>query len=54
MPHDSCQKFVERYGRDAVLFINSPVGKQLHLRGIYLRVLTAGTITVGDLLTKAD
>ena len=54
VPHNGCQKFVERYGRDAVLFVNSPVGKQLHLRGIYARVVIAGTITVGDLLTKVD
>lgn len=52
VPHNGCQKFVERYGRDAVLFVNSPIGKQLHLRGIYARVVTPGTVTVGDTITK--
>jgi len=53
-PHNGCKKFAERYGRDAVLFVNSAAGKQLHLRGIYAKVVKAGTISVGDPLTKID
>jgi len=51
-PHNGCKKFAERFGREAVRFINSGKGKHLHLRGIYLKVLQAGTVKVGDLIQK--
>jgi len=54
VPHNGCKKFAARYGRDAVLFVNSPEGKRLHLRGTYARVVTDGAIAVGDELTKLD
>ena len=51
-PHTGCQKFVARFGREAMLFVNSPVGKQLHLRGINARVVQPGTIRRGDAVRK--
>lgn len=51
-PHTGCQKFVARFGREAMLFVNSPVGKQLHLRGINARVVQPGTIRHGDAVRK--
>lgn len=51
-PHNGCAKFTTRYGRSAVEFVNSPVGKQLHLRGIYAKVVQDGRITVGDRIEK--
>jgi len=51
-PHTGCQKFVARYGLDAMKFVNSPVGKQYHLRGINAKVVQPGTIRVGDLAQK--
>lgn len=51
-PHTGCQKFVARFGREAMLFVNSPVGKQLHLRGINARVVRPGTIRQGDAVRK--
>lgn len=51
-PHTGCQKFVARFGREAMLFVNSPVGKQLHLRGINARVVQPGTIRTGDAVRK--
>lgn len=51
-PHTGCAKFVARFGRDAMLFVNSPVGKQLHLRGINARVLQPGVIRQGDTVRK--
>ena len=39
-PHTGCQKFVSRFGLDAMKFVNSPVGRGLHLRGINARVVT--------------
>ncbi len=47
-PHTGCAKFVARFGREAMLFVNSPLGKQLHLRGINARVVRPGTIRQGD------
>ena len=51
-PHTGCKKFAQRYGLDALKFINSPVGKRLRLRGINARVIRPGTIRVGDTVTK--
>ena len=51
-PHTGCAKFVERFGRDAMEFVNSPVGKQLHLRGVNAKVVRPGVIRVGDAATK--
>jgi len=47
-PHTGCVKFVERFGAEAHQFVNSPIGRELNLRGINARVVQAGTIRVGD------
>lgn len=51
-PHNGCKKFVGRFGLDAMLFVNSPLGKQLHLRGINAKVVQSGSIFVGDVVKK--
>jgi hypothetical protein len=51
-PHTGCGKFVERFGVDAMKFVNSPLGRQLHLRGINARVIRAGAVRVGDVARK--
>ena len=51
-PHNGCRKFVNRFGLDAMKFVNSPVGKQLHLRGVNARVVRAGDIRAGDAVRK--
>jgi MOSC domain-containing protein YiiM len=51
-PHTGCGKFVSRFGADAMKFVNSPVGRQLHLRGINARVVEPGLIRVGDVAWK--
>lgn len=51
-PHTGCKKFVERFGLDAMEFVNSSVGKELHLRGINARVVQSGAIRVGDTVKK--
>jgi len=53
-PHTGCGKFLSRFGVDAQKFVNSPVGRELGLRGINARVLQAGRIRVGDVVRKAD
>lgn len=51
-PHLGCHKFAGRFGREAVRFVNSPVGRQLRLRGVNSRVVVAGTVRVGDTIRK--
>jgi len=51
-PHLGCAKFVERFGVDAMKFVNSPLGRQLRLRGLNARVVKPGTIRVGDAVRK--
>lgn len=52
VPHTGCAKFVERFGADAMKFVNSPIGKALSLRGINAKVVEAGTIRAGDQVRK--
>ncbi len=52
VPHNGCKKYAQRFGQDAVRFVNTPVGKSLHLRGIYAKVIQAGIVTVGDAILK--
>ena len=52
VPHNGCGAFLDRYGRDAVKFVNSPEGKRLHLRGLHAKVITAGVVSVGDEVRK--
>jgi hypothetical protein len=52
LPHNGCKKFVARYGLDAMLFVNSTLGKELHLRGINARVVKAGMFRIGDVVKK--
>jgi hypothetical protein len=51
-PHTGCGKFINRFGVDAAKFVNSPTGRQLQLRGINARVVKAGAIRVGDVVTR--
>ncbi|MEZ4706616.1 MAG: hypothetical protein R3A44_05385 [Caldilineaceae bacterium] len=52
VPHTGCKKFVARFGADAMKFVNSPVGKELRLRGLNAKVVQPGTIRVGDVARK--
>ena len=51
-PHLGCQKFVARFGLEAMKFVNSPVGKELRLRGLHARVVQAGRICTGELARR--
>lgn len=51
-PHNGCAKFSRRFGVEAHRFVNSPLGKELHLRGINARVVTPGAIRQGDTIRK--
>lgn len=51
-PHLGCKKFVSRFGLDAMKFVNSPLGRELHLRGINARVIRSGVVRRGDTVRK--
>jgi len=52
LPHTGCSKLASRYGDEARAFMNSKHRKPLHLRGRYARVITGGTIRIGDTVQK--
>jgi MOSC domain-containing protein YiiM len=51
-PHLGCAKFVERFGAEAMRFVNSRTGRQLRLRGMNARVVRPGLVRPGDLAAK--
>lgn len=51
-PHLGCKKFMNRYGLEALRFVNSDIGKQLRLRGLNAKVVVPGTIRRGDKIAK--
>lgn len=52
-PHLGCAKFLERFGTEAMRFVNSRTGRQLRLRGMNTQVVVPGTVRLGDLATRA-
>lgn len=48
IPHLGCKKFVERFGLDAMKFVNSEFGRLHNLRGVNAKVIKTGEISVGD------
>jgi MOSC domain-containing protein YiiM len=51
-PHRGCVKFSQRFGRDALRFVNSPVGRELRLRGMNARIIEPGVVRRGDTIRK--
>lgn len=47
-----CQKFIDRYGRDACTFVNFGEGWANRARGLYARVVKDGDVALGDVLRK--
>jgi hypothetical protein len=52
VPHTGCQKFSQRFGVDALRFVNSTEGTALRLRGVNTRIVTGGVVAIGDRATK--
>lgn len=52
IPHTGCIKFRDRFGLEALKFVNSAPGKQLRLRGMNARVVQPGVIHAGDSVRK--
>ena len=51
-PHLGCAKFVERFGLEAMKFVNDQARRSLNLRGINARVVESGVVRVGDAVGK--
>jgi hypothetical protein len=51
-PHTGCGAFAERFGSDAMRFINASERRHLRLRGINARVVAAGVVSTGDRVRK--
>lgn len=51
-PHRGCGKYSARFGLDTLKFANSPVGRELNLRGAYAKIVSPGVVRVGDTITK--
>jgi hypothetical protein len=51
-PHTGCDKFVARFGKDAMRFVNSALGRELRLRGMNAKVVVEGTVHPGDAIRK--
>ena len=49
--HTGCAKFTERFGLDAMRFVNSEAGTRLRVRGLNARVRTPGLVRPGDVVT---
>ena len=47
-PHTGCAKYSARFGVEALKFINSPMGRELRLRGANCRVIVSGTVRQSD------
>ena len=50
--HTGCNKFLAWFGPDALALVNSPLGRQLQLRGVNARVVQPGVIRIGDIVKK--
>jgi MOSC domain-containing protein YiiM len=50
--HTGCAKFTERFGPAAIRFVNGRAGRPHRLRGMYARVVEAGSVRPGDAISK--
>ena len=51
-PHTGCVKFADRFGKDALRFVSTPMAMDMRLRGVNTRVVRSGTIRAGDIVEK--
>ena len=52
VPHTGCKKFIERFGVDAMKFVNSPKGRELNLRGVNAKVIQSGSLRANERALK--
>ena len=53
-PHTGCKLFVERFGKDAMRWVNSKGPPHRRLRGVHCRVVEAGTVCPGDSIERVS
>lgn len=53
LPHTGCAQFSARFGADALRWISTPTGRANRMRGMYVRIVTGGTVRLGDIVRKA-
>jgi MOSC domain-containing protein YiiM len=51
-PHTGCSKFAGRFGQDALRWANWRYWRERRLRGLNCRVVTGGTVRVGDTVER--
>ncbi len=54
LPHTGCDKFVERFGLDALRFVSNALGRELRLRGVNAKVVRSGLVRSGDRARRVD
>jgi len=52
VPHTGCAKFTARFGSEATRWVNTPLGRELRLRGVNARIIQSGTVRRGDELRR--
>lgn len=52
-PHNGCGKFIARFGKDAMGFVNGPEGAPRRLRGLCAKVVRPGPVRPGDRVVVA-
>jgi hypothetical protein len=56
-PHNGCSKFRERFGQAALDFVGAAATRNRNLRGVYWKVVEAGTVRVSariEVLSRPD
>ncbi len=53
-PHKGCKKFRERFGADALRWVNHKDTIGHHFRGVYGKVIEPGVVRVGDAIVVED
>jgi hypothetical protein len=51
-PHRGCGKFKQRFGEAALQYVNSAYGDDHRLRGVYAKIIVAGKVEAGDVVSK--
>ncbi len=46
--HRGCKKFAVRFGKEALLWVRSPRGMEMRLRGVNTRLVQPGEVKLGD------
>ncbi len=48
LPHTGCKTFRERFGLEALTWVNEPLQRAQRMRGVNCQVVSGGTVSIGD------